>query len=329
MDINAAITNGNIELEKVLRALAAGMQLPVTTGNIYFVVPTTNSNYVQFARKYGNLTYADSTKFLQTSLSNALTASVAARGDVILLAPGYTQTVSSATTLVISKSGVTIIGLGLGSLRATITLDTLTTATIKITADNVTMRNIVVSANFADIVSAFTLTTAKNFTLDKWEVVETAVNMNFLHVIDLDATSNHADGLTVTNGLWNEPDAATLAFALIDGDVDRLNISDNVMYTGNATQDTPFLLSCGSKVLTGARILRNYCQMVGNASSTAALFIVNSSTTSNGVVALNFLKHLTTTGDIICNTGTKLAFHDNKMTGVIDKSGYTLPAADS
>lgn len=301
---------------------------PFTGGGQVFVVAKTAAVGRQILQDMFNVDPDGKSRYAST-IAGAISMCTASRGDVIYLAPGHTETVSSATGMALNKAGINIVGLGIGSLRPTLTLDTITSATIAVSADNILLQNVVISANFADIVSAFTLTTAKNFVLDRCEIVETAINMNFLHVIDLDATANHADGLTVTNCLWVEPDAATLAFALIDGAVDRLNISDNIMYTGNATQDVPFLLSCGANALTGARILRNYCQMVGNASSSAGLFIVNSSTTSNGIVALNFLKHLTTSGDIICNTGTKLAFHDNKMSGVADKSGYLLPAADS
>lgn len=295
----------------------------------HFVGPSAAAWYGDFVAAYGIDKDGGNRVFSTLVLALADANVVASRGDVIYLLPGYTATVSSATGLAISKAGINIVGIGVGSLRPTITLDTGTDSTIAVSAANVKIENVVFSANFASIVSLFTLTTAKNFTLNNCEFVETASAKNFLHIIDLATTANAADGLTVTNCLWNEPDAATLSFALIDGAVDRLNISDNVMYTGNATADTPFLLACGSSVLTGARILRNYCQMVGNAATNTGLFIVNSSTTSNGIVALNYLKHLTTSGDLICGTGTKLAFHDNKLSGVADKSGYLLPAADS
>lgn len=317
------------DLQDAVPGLREGFTIPlknivgagkITFGDVWFVKASTGSDTANNGR-------SPSQPF--ATIGAASTAATANNGDVVYVLPGHAETISSATALTLSKAGVNIIGLGMGSQRPTVTLDTAATATINVTAANVYIENVVFTANFADIVSVFTLTTAKNFTLYNCEVVATAVNMNFLHVIDLAATANAADGLTVKNCLWNEPDAATLSFALVDGDVDRLNISDNVMYTGNATADTPFLLACGSKVLTGARILRNYCQMVGNAATNTGLLIVNSSTTSNGIVALNFLKHLTTSGDIICNTSTKLAFHDNKLSGVVDKSGYLLPAADS
>jgi hypothetical protein len=263
------------------------------------------------------------------TLGQAITLATANNADQIVLLPGHAEAISSATALTLSKAGVDIVGAGVGSRRPTITLDTAATATINVSAANISIENVVFTANFADITSLFTLTTAKNFTVNNCEFVATAVNMNFLHIVDLAATANAADGLTFTNNLWNEPDAATLSFALIDGAVDRLNISDNVMYTGNATADTAFLLACGSSVLTGVRILRNLCQMVGNAATNTGLLITNSSTTSNGIVALNFLKHLTTSGDLICTASTKIAFHNNYLSGVVDKSGYILPAADS
>lgn len=298
---------------------AASSQASNLNGTTYFVRSTTGSS------GYDGL---DATH-PKATIAQVLALSGLVAGDTLILLADHVETVSSPTALAISVAGLSFLGKGIGSRRPTITLDTGADTTIAVSAANIYWENIVFSANFADIVSLFTLTTATNMTCKNCEAVETAVNMNFLHIVDLATTANAADGLTFDNFFWNEPDAATLAFALIDGNIDRLKIVDCQMYTGNATQDTPFLLSCGSKVLTGVRILRNKMQMVGHASTTTGLMIVNSSTTSNGFVCDNALKHLVTSGDIICNTGTKIFFDNNKLSGVADKSGYLLPAADS
>src|SRR5574341_216941 len=162
------------------------------------VVAGSNGNKGTFNRPFGTLDYA-------------IGQCKASRGDIIYIKPGHAETISSATALALDVAGVAIIGLGVGTNRPTFTLDTAATATIGVSAANMSMVNCVISANFADIVSAFTLTTAKYFTLYKCDIVATATNMNFLHVIDTNTTTDDAQGLAVVDCNWFEPDAATLA----------------------------------------------------------------------------------------------------------------------
>ena len=129
---------------------------------------------------------------------NAIDAATASAGDVIYVMPGHAETVSSATALAFNKSGISIIGLGNGDLRPTLTLDTATTTTIAVSAANISVEGIIFSANFADIVALFTIGAAKNFRVSKCSIRETATNMNFLYVFDTNTTDNAADGLTIS-----------------------------------------------------------------------------------------------------------------------------------
>ncbi len=260
----------------------------------------------------------------------ALTKCASGRGDIIMVRPGHTETVSSATGMALNVAGVAIVGLGVGSSRPTITVDTATTATIAVSAANISMQNMVVSANFADIVSAFTLTTAKYFTLNAVSILATATNMNFLHVIDTDATTDNSQGLSVTNCYWHEPDAATLAFALVDGSNADWNISDNVIVNGNATADTAALFTIATgKNLTGLRVLRNSIDVTGNAASTAGVLITTDGTAGTGIIAYNNLKHLDATTEILITATHTYALFENRATAVANAQGYLLPAVDA
>lgn len=264
------------------------------------------------------------------TLDYAIGRCTASRGDIIMVKPGHAETVSSATALALDVAGVAIVGLGVGSTRPTFTLDTATTATIGVSAHNISMTNCIISANFADIVSAFTLTTAKNFTLDRCDILATATNMNFLHVIDTNTTDNAADGLTVVNCFWHEPDAATLAFALVDGTQANWNVSDNVMVTGNATQDVAALFTIATgKNLTGLRVLRNQIDVTGHASSTAGVLITTDGTAGTGVIAYNNIKHLDATTEVLITATHTYGLFENRATAVANAQGYLLPAIDS
>ena len=81
------------------------------------------------------------------TLDGAVGKTTASRGDIIVLMPGFTETVSTATALALDVAGVAVVGLGSGSLRANITLDTATTATIAVSAANISFKNVIFTAN--------------------------------------------------------------------------------------------------------------------------------------------------------------------------------------
>jgi hypothetical protein len=70
---------------------------------------------------------------------------------------GHRETISSATALSLTLSGVQIIGLGSGQNRPTFTLDTANTTTVNVLATDVSIQNCVFVANFLNIASLFTL----------------------------------------------------------------------------------------------------------------------------------------------------------------------------
>lgn len=94
------------------------------------------------------------------TLAGALLKCQAGRGDIIFVKPGHYERISSATALTISTAGVAVIGLGVGQLRPRFVLDTVTTATININADDVSFSNCQFIPNFLNVAALFTLTLA-------------------------------------------------------------------------------------------------------------------------------------------------------------------------
>lgn len=265
-----------------------------------------------------------------STLTYAIGRTTASRGDVIMIKPGHAETISSSTALSLSKAGVAIVGLGQGSLRPTFTLDTATTATINVTAANVTLKNVIVSANFADIVSAFTLTTAKWFTLEDVAIAATATNMNFLSVIDTNATSNDADGLSVVNCTWIEPDAATLAMVKMDGTNDKVTLSGNFLKTGGpGTSGGGLMRIATTKLVTNALITENNCVFATGDAGTNGVLITTDGSTNSGMISRNFVQHTDTTSEVLVTASSGFSFSQNYASGVVGASGYLLPAADS
>lgn len=94
------------------------------------------------------------------TLAGALAQCTPGAGDIVLVKPYHTETISTATAMNLSCSDVAIIGLGAGNARPTFTLDTLTTSTVNITGNNVSVQNCNFIANFLSIAAAFTFAQA-------------------------------------------------------------------------------------------------------------------------------------------------------------------------
>ena len=261
------------------------------------------------------------------SLDAAVGACLANRGDHIVVAPGHTETISSATALALDVAGIFIEGIGWGTLKPTFTLNTATTATIAVSAANIKIKNIRFSANFADIVTLFT-PTAVNLTLEDCDFVATATNMNFLSIAKTNTTNNSADGLTFVNCKWVEPDAATLYWVSGLGDIDGLTFRNSYANLGVNTNDLPALVNMATgKDLTNLRVIDNDVIRLNDANP---LLVVTDTTTANtGIIKGNTIRHADTAGELLATAATNIGFSDNKASAVADASGYLLPAADS
>jgi len=261
------------------------------------------------------------------TLDYAVGKCVASRGDTIIILPGHAETVSTATALALDVAGITIIGLGAGTLRPTFTLDTAATATIAVSAANVSLKNLVFTANFADIAELFT-PSAVDFHCEDCEFNAAGANLNFVEIVDTGTTDNECDGLSFVRCSWVEPDTATTSFLNIDADLDQLVVEDCYFNLGVNTSDLPIIAVVATgKDLTNVRIVGNECIRLNDANP---LLITADTTTANtGVVADNFVRHLDVAAELLVTAGTNFGFFDNKATAAVDASGYLLPAADS
>lgn len=266
-----------------------------------------------------------------STLAGAMTAisadSGANRGDIILVKPGHAETISSATALALSVAGVAVIGLGNGSKRPKFTLDTANTATITVSADDISFYNCQFVANFLSIAACFTLTTAKNFTVQNCTFKDTSSVLNFLNVFKSTGIANTVDGLTVEDCRWDGLGTTSVnSFILSANDIDAAIWRRNhVKLARTATAAVLATISAG--VLTNVVVTDNVA-ISQQVADTGGGFINVGGTTSTGVVRNNLLGDLSTT-DLFVTTSVGLTFDNNKKTGVISASGYLLPATDS
>jgi len=263
------------------------------------------------------------------TLSYAVSQCVANRGDVIMVKPGHTETISSATALTLSVAGVAIIGLGVGTNRPTFTLDTATTATINVTAANVSIKNCIFTANYADIVSFFTLTTAKNFAIEGNLFKATATNMNSLYVVDTNATSADCDGLAIIGNKWIEPDTATLSMVKMDGTNNNVTISGNLVSLGVNNNKAALVAIATGKILTNAWVSGNRVFRLNTDTATGAILVSTDGSTNTGLIFDNYVQHADTAAEILVTASAGFGTFQNFASGAQGASGYLLPAADA
>lgn len=295
-------------------------QIPVTLNQVIFV----DSNNGD-ARGSGRSDRAYSSLANVIANQGGLSA-----GDVIMLAPGHTETISSATALTLSVAGLRIVGMGYGTLRPQITLDTANTATINITADNIRFENCVFIANFLNIAALFTLTTAKSFQCIDCVFRDTTASLNFKAIISTNTTSNAADGIHMERCKWLGLGSTTgTTVVKMNGTNDRFYMEDCYFAHKNADDGGLFMLIATGKVLTNMEIKSCRFNLVGVSSATAGVLVTTDGTTNSGYFYNCFVKHLDATTEIMVTASSGFVFWNLFATAVADKQGYLVPAADA
>jgi hypothetical protein len=266
-----------------------------------------------------------------STIDYAIGQCTANRGDIIMVMPGHAETVDAATDIVMDVAGISIIGLGAGSKRPTLTFSVAATANIPITAANMTVKNILFVANFADVASVFTATgtnTPTDFTVEDCEFRDTSSILNFLTVVTGNATAGSMNGFTFLNNrvLGLGTTAATTAVKMAAAQVRQV-------YKGNfcnypALNDTAALAAFGANNQTALLMDGNNVVRPSTSTTGGSLFS-GGSTASSGYVINNYSWHLDNSAALLAPTGTALGFQNNycMITGAADKSGLINPAA--
>jgi hypothetical protein len=141
----------------------------------------------------------------KATLAQALALCTADKGDRVFLMPGHAESIG-ASGLAWNVAGVSIIGLGNGSLRPTFTWHT-TDAVVTISADNVLMQNIFTAVDLDEVVSMF-LVTGANVTFDAVDFGAVGTSAQAIQWL---LTTNAADFLTIKNCLHRQLTAAASA----------------------------------------------------------------------------------------------------------------------
>ena len=269
--------------------------------------------------------HKDGTQIYHTTIDSAVGSCVLGRGDLILVLPGHTETVT-ATSIALDIADVKIVNLGKGTNAPTYTYST-AAATITVSAANINFIGGNFVANFLDVASAFTVTTAKNFVVKETKIKDSTSILNFLSFVTTNATNNAADGLTVVDNYYHALNTTPLAFVSVLANENEIEVSRNFVDSAS-TADVGHFLTIAAKVILGARIQDNTLIVVGATTATVGIFLTGSSTTNTGIVSGNKVASLDTTTELIATAGTGLKFFENYYTGTADASGKLWPAVD-
>ena len=137
------------------------------------------------------------------------------QGDVIYVMPGHAETVPAAGGLDLDVAGISVIGLGRGTLQPTVTLTTANTADVDVDAANILIENIHFKSGFEDIAACIDVNAA-DCTIRNCRFTEAADNQNFLICI-LGALAAASDGLIVEDCYCIQDDATNTHFISLPG----------------------------------------------------------------------------------------------------------------
>lgn len=166
-------------------------------GNVYFVDSGATNTLDSADEVHGH-----SWDVPFATLNFAISQCTASQGDVILLAPGHTETLSTTATasgtttteVGVDKAGISIIGLGTASLRPTFTCSA-TPGQIAVLAANVTIENIVMVSDIANLTDMITIDASSDgCTIRNCEFRDGAANKEVVAMIDVATT---VDDLTI------------------------------------------------------------------------------------------------------------------------------------
>ncbi len=261
------------------------------------------------------------------TIDKAINSCTANRGDIIVVMPGYTQTIAAATEIVMDVAGISIVGLGLGGLRPTLTFSA-TGSNILVSGANSSITNILFESTITNCVSAFTATaTPTDFTIDNCEFRDTSATLGFINCFTGVATANATDGFNfINNRVWGlDATALTTAVEILEVS-DRMTLNNNFIVMP-AVNDTPALLTTVGFSVLDLEVAYNIVWRPSTSTTGGAL--MSGTEVHTGMMHHNQVHHLDNSAGIIIELGSTLGFHENysMVTGAADKSALINPVA--
>lgn len=165
--------------------------LPVTTANTGKVFWVYNGTALQAGQRGGSDGNKGTYDSPFSTIDYAIGQCVANRGDIIMVKAGHAETLATASAITADIAGVSIIGLGAGAARPTLTFSD-TASTMVISAASVTVQNIIAKPSIDSVVSPIVVSGAdcwldcehqdESSTVEAVRAILTTATANRLHV---------------------------------------------------------------------------------------------------------------------------------------------------
>ncbi len=247
------------------------------------------------------------------SLDYAMSACTPGNGDVIFVKPGHAETISSSTDLSLDCSDVAVVGLGGGTMRPKFTFDTSTGSTVNVTGENISLQNLQLVANFANITALFTFADASvTASLAGGVMTVTAVGSGTLY------PGNHLNATGINQG--------TVILSQLTGTTGGVG---TYAISGSQT------LASGTVTTTTKGFAVDSCSMKDTSSILNFLSLFKTSTTDNAANGLsitrNFAELLATSGvvNLLAVNGSmdELSIVGNTYLAATTNAGAAIPFA--
>lgn len=203
------------------RKILAGIRANGTTGDVFYVDSGANSS-ADTAGHGKTPTVAFAT------VDFAIGEATANQGDVIILMAGHAEAVPNATTFLMDKAGISVVGLGIGSLRPTFTFSATGSSVVFSTADCAIENCIFVAAtadNTIGVDFAATDCQLSDCEFRQGSSIET------LAAVDIGGSgANAADGAIVRGCHFTSTTVGSASAILISQVTDRILIQDCWIY---------------------------------------------------------------------------------------------------
>ena len=277
----------------------------VSTGNTYFV-HSTGSNANDGLRPSQP----------KGTINGAVSAATADNGDVIYVMEGHSENLTAATDIVISKSGLKIIGLGEGWNRPNLVF-TGTAGSLELDSANCLFSNMVLRASVSAIVVGVNVN-ANNVALDRLEFNFDATGDDFLKMVDIDA----ANRCSVRNCRMIAENTTGANQAIRLDDCDDVVISNNFI-----SGDFAVAAILGEGIVGNALLIAD--NSVYNADTAAAANGIDLNVAYKGIIRNNCIGSLyAASPDAAIDAGSCLCI-ENYVANAVDESGTVVPTTIS
>ena len=293
--------------------MAAGLPF-AGSGKVFIVGDSATANLSMLKDLF--IGDADGKLRFYSTVDAAVSACTASAGDIVLVMPGHTESVTSATAVAFDVAGVTVIGLGNGNDRPTFNFTTLTTSLIAISGANFKVVNCIFDLTGVDAVAVGLDINASDCTIEKCRIV--MGDSDGQAVVGI-LTDTNIDRLSVLNCEFQGDTIAGPAAAIrLIGGVEH-KIVGNFIHGSFSSGPIALITTAPLRILIENNVLLNTV-----ASGDAAIVGIAGAT---GAVRFNAYQHLTDSlGDWLKTPGSLSSYENYGVnalgeTAILDITG--------